>query len=147
MIPRIFRARVDRSHHTGAYLVTWLLASGCILCVVIGPCWAAALQETPNASLARTYFLSAHKALAEGDSVSAVQKLKQAIQADSKFAEAYLLLGVAAFRRGDTAKAIEHYQRALQLRPNSYSGHYNLALAYLREHKLEDGRAQLEHAV
>ena len=48
---------------------------------------------------------------------------------------------------GETAKAIEHYRRALQLQPQSYSGHYNLALAYLREHKMEEGRAQLEQAV
>src|SRR5439155_24745734 len=29
----------------------------------------------------------------------------------------------------------------------SYSGHYNLALAYLREHRVQDGRAELEQAV
>jgi tetratricopeptide (TPR) repeat protein len=33
------------------------------------------------------------------------------------------------------------------LEPHSYSGHYNLALAYLHEQRLQDGCAQLEQAV
>ncbi len=98
-------------------------------------------------SVARSYFTSAQKALAAGDSTTAIEKLNQAIQADSNYAEAYLLLGLTEFQRGQTAKSIEHYKRALQLQPGSYSGHYNLALAYLRDHKLEEGRAQLEQAV
>ena len=56
-------------------------------------------------------------------------------------------MGLTEFQRGETAKSIEHYQRALKLQPGSYSGHYNLALAYLRDHKLQEGRAQLEQAV
>ena len=90
---------------------------------------------------------SAQKALAAGDSVTALEKLHQAVQADPKFAPAYLLLGLTEFRLGHTTTAIEHYQRALELQPRSFSGHYNLALAYLRDHRLEDGRAQLEQAV
>jgi tetratricopeptide (TPR) repeat protein len=91
--------------------------------------------------------LSAQKALAAGDSVTAVEKLQQAVQADAKFAEAYLLLGLTEFQRGETEKSIQHYKQGLKLEPHSYSGHYNLALAYLRERRLEDGRAQLEQAV
>jgi tetratricopeptide (TPR) repeat protein len=91
--------------------------------------------------------LSAQKALAAGDSVTAVEKLQQAVQANPKFAEAYLLLGLIEFQRGQTEQSIEHYKQALKLEPHSYSGHYNLALAYLRERRLEDGRAQLEQAV
>jgi tetratricopeptide (TPR) repeat protein len=67
--------------------------------------------------------------------------------ADSNYAEAYLLLGLTEFQRGETAKSIAHYKQALKLQPQSYSGHYNLALAYLREHRLQDGREQLEQAV
>ena len=79
----------------------------------------------------------AQKALASGDSATALQELTQAIEADPKFAEAYLLLGLTEFQLGDVAKAIEHYQRSLALKPGSFSAHYNLALAYLREHKAE----------
>src|SRR6202040_3180284 len=98
-------------------------------------------------ALARAYFVSAQKALAAGDSATAIQKLNRAVLADSKYAAAYLLLGLTEFQQGETAKSIAHYKQALKLRPDSYSGHYNLALAYLREHKLQDGRSQLEQAV
>ena len=108
---------------------------------------AESQPPAPAVSRAHPYFASAQKALAAGDSVTAVEKLHQAVQADPKFAPAYLLLGLTEFRAGDTATAIEHYQRALELQPRSFSGHYNLALAYLRDHRLEDGRAQLEQAV
>jgi tetratricopeptide (TPR) repeat protein len=108
---------------------------------------ANAQQQACSRSLARSYFTSAQKALATGDSATALEKLNQAIKVDSKFAEAYLLLGLTEFQRGETATAIEHYKQALELQPGSYAGHYNLALAYLREHRLQDGRGQLEQAV
>jgi len=57
------------------------------------------------------------------------------------------LLGLVDFQRGETVSAIQHYKKALALQPNSYSGHYNLALAYLRQHRLQDGRSELERAV
>jgi tetratricopeptide (TPR) repeat protein len=108
---------------------------------------ASAQQPVPIRSLARSYVVTAQKALAAGDSATALEELNQAVKADSKYAEAFLLLGLTEFQRGETAKSIEHYQRALELEPHSYSGHYNLALAYLREQRLQDGRAQLEQAV
>src|SRR5207253_3759552 len=40
-----------------------------------------------------------------------------------------------------------HYKRALKLQPRSYTGHYNLALAYLRERNFQDARAELDQAV
>ena len=105
-------------------------------------------QRSPDGhSLARSYFAAAQKALAAGDSTAAIEKLNLSVQADANYAEAYMLLGLTEFHIGQTAKSIEHYRRALQLQPQSYSGHYNLALAYLREHKVEEGRAQLEQAV
>ncbi len=147
MISGISLARADLSHKTGAFLVTCLLAAA-IFSQAAGISYAAETQPSlSTASPAHTYFASAQKALAAGDSATAVEKLRQAVQVDPKFAQAYLLLGLTEFRLGDMAKAIEHYQRALELQPRSFSGHYNLALAYLRDHRLEDGRAQLAQAV
>ena len=147
MISGIFLARADLSHKTGAFLVTCLLAAA-FFSQAAGISYAAETRPSvPTASPAHAYFASAQKALAAGDSATAVEKLRQAVQVDPKFAPAYLLLGLTEFRLGDMEKAIEHYQRALELQPRSFSGHYNLALAYLRDHRLEDGRAQLEQAV
>ncbi len=144
MILGISPARVGRRQKIGACFATCLLAAF----LLAGTSYAAESQPpAPTVSRARSYFASAQKALAAGDSVTAVEKLRQAIQADPKFAPAYLLLGLTEFRQGDMAKAIEHYQRALELQPRSFSGRYNLALAYLRENRLEDGRTQLEQAV
>ncbi|HEV3206967.1 MAG TPA: tetratricopeptide repeat protein [Terriglobales bacterium] len=145
MIPGISPARLKPAHQTGASLVTWLLLAACV--ALPSTRTDAQQQPAPDRSPARSHFSSAQKALAAGDSVTAVEELQQAIQADPKFAEAYLLLGLTEFRRGETEKSIQHYQQSLKLEPHSYSGRYNLALAYLREHRLEDGRAQLEQAV
>ena len=145
MILGISRARADHWHTIGVCSVT------CLLAVLFLPAALSYAAEShppaPTVSRAQPYFASAQKALAAGDSVTALEKLHQAVQADPKFAPAYLLLGLTEFRLGHTTTAIEHYQRALALQPRSFSGHYNLALAYLRDHRLEDGRAQLEQAV
>ncbi len=124
-----------------------LLAIGFISLQIMVALPAAAPQPTPNHALAHSYFASAQKALAARDSATAREKLSLALQADSKYAEAYLLLGLVEFQAGETASAIQHYKKTLALQPNSYSGHYNLALAYLRQRKLQDGRAELERAV
>ena len=61
-------------------------------------------------------------------------------------AQAYLLWGLADFQRGETAASIDHYNRAIRLGTPSYSAHYNLALAYLRQQNAQDARKQLEIA-
>ena len=104
-------------------------------------------QPATSHSLARSYFSDAQRSLAAGDSAAAIGKLNHAVQADPTFADAYLLLGITEFKRGNTAAAMQYDLQALKLQPHSYSAHYNLALAYLREHRFNEGRAQLEQAV
>ena len=98
-------------------------------------------------SRARSHFANARKALSAGDSASALEQVRQAIKADSSFPDAYLLLGSIEFQRGETEHCIQHYKRALALRPQSYSAHFNLALAYLRQQKFQEARPHLEQAV
>ena len=110
---------------------------------------AAATAQQPAAACAkaRSFITGAQAALAAADSTTALQKLNQATTIDPKCAEAYLLLGLTEFHGGATADSIRHYQRALVLQPRSYSGHYDLALAYLKQKNLPEARAQLEQAV
>lgn len=124
-----------------------LFCAGAILVLFLAP--ISTLAETPagGQSAAKNYFDSARKALAAGDRAGAIAKLKQAIEADPKFADAHLLLGLAEFQNGNTASAVKSYKQAIAVQPRSYAGHYNLALAYLREHQLDEGRVQLEEAV
>ena len=147
MIPGICFQIIERPREISARRVVCRLATGLILLQLASAFSPATAQPQTAHSLARSYFISAQKALTAGDSTTAIENLNQAVHADPNYAEAYLLLGLTEFQRGETAKSIEHYKRALQLQPGSYSGHYNLALAYLRDHKLEEGRAQLEQAV
>ena len=142
----IFSVRIQQSIPSSRRIVPFAVAF-IFLQMTVALCVASPQQAEPNRALARSYFVSAQRALAAGDSATAVKKLKQAVVADSSYAEAYLLLGLTEFQRGETAKSITHYKHALKLQPRSYSGHYNLALAYLREHKLQEGREQLEQAV
>ena len=108
---------------------------------------AQAQRPTQSCQAAGPYITSAQAALATGDSTTALQGLRRAVETDPSCAEAYLLLGLTEFKAGAAADSIRHYKRALELQPASYSAHYNLALAYLREHRLQDGRMQLEQAV
>jgi len=107
-----------------------------------------AQQPAGVCAKARPYLTRAQAALAEKDSYTNLQELHHATQIDPECAEAFLLLGLAEFREGGAiADSIRHYQRALALQPGSYSGHYDLALAYLKENMLEEARTQLEQAV
>ena len=115
--------RIQESGTTGCRIVR-LVAGFIFLHMTIVLCLASP-QQTGRA-LARSYFLSAQKALAAGDSDTAVKNLNRAVLANSRYAEAYLLLGLTEFQRGETAQSIVHYKQALKLRPGSYSGHYNL---------------------
>jgi len=57
------------------------------------------------------------------------------------------MLGLVEFQSGDTTAAIAHFERALRFRPDSFSAHYNLALAYLRERNPAKGLRELKKAV
>ena len=98
-------------------------------------------------ALARPYMTDAQTALTLGDSDSALQKLKRAVEVNPDCAEAHLRLGLIEFQTGAIAESISHYQQALKLQPSSYSVRYNLALAYLRQKNFRDARTQLEKAV
>ena len=108
---------------------------------------ATAQDKGASCAKARSHLSSAQAALDAKDSVTALQELNQAVQVAPRCADAYLLLGLTEFGTGATADSIKHYQEALQLQPGSYSGHYDLALAYLKEQKLQEARTQLEEAV
>ena len=106
-----------------------------------------AQDKDPGCAKARSHLSSAQAALDAKDSLTAVQELKEAIQVAPRCADAYLLLGLTEFHTGATDDSIQHYRKALLLRPSSYSGHYDLALAYLKQNKLQKARAELEDAV
>jgi Flp pilus assembly protein TadD len=100
-----------------------------------------------GADPAAVHLLNAQKALDAQNVPEAKAELDLAIKANPGSAEALLMLAGVEIRNGEAVRAIEHFQRALQLAPNSFVGHYDLALAYLHERKLADARRELERAV
>lgn len=98
----------------------------------------------PNAI---TELEEARRIYAAGNFQQAENLLREVVRADRNSADAFLLLGLAEFANGETNEAIEHYQRTIELRPKSFSGHYNLALAYLREGNVQRGLHELERSV
>src|SRR5207245_10889178 len=54
---------------------------------------ADAQRTASSRSVARSYFASAQKALAAGDSATALEKLNRAVQEDPNLAQAYRQLG------------------------------------------------------
>jgi tetratricopeptide (TPR) repeat protein len=99
------------------------------------------------ADSAAVYLERARKALEARNIQEAKTQIKRAIEDDPRLGEAWLMLAGAEMEDGETAQAIEHYQRALQFAPDSFVGHYDLALAYLHEKRLSDAHHELERAV
>lgn len=130
---------------TAPRFVVWLLAVGIASSASVCP--AGAQRVPPDRASAQRHLLSAHNALARRDSAAARKELNLALRADPGFADAYILLGTVEFQGGNTEPSIRLYKKAIALQPASYSGHYNLALAYLRERRFQEGRAELERAV
>ena len=102
----------------------------------------AAAGDSPSA-----YLAAARKALELHNIQEAKKQLGLALKANPQMADAWLMLAGAEIENGETGPAIEHYQHALRLAPDSFTGHYDLALAYLHELKLAEARHELERAV
>jgi protein O-GlcNAc transferase len=108
---------------------------------------AAAQQHTSECVAVRPQLAIAQKALAAGDTSTALATLERAVEPGRRCAETFLLLGLTEFQMGYSKKSIERYKQALEIQPRSYSGHYDLALSYLKENDLVDARKELEQAV
>ena len=89
---------------------------------------------TPGASreLARE-FVDRGIAAEESGAIEEAQRCyRDAISADSQFAQAHLCLGIVLQASGQTAAAIDAHRRAIALDPACAAAHYNLGLASLQ---------------
>ena len=73
-------------------------------------------------------------------------ELDLALRADPGPAGACLSVGIVESQGNENAQAVDDLRRAAELLPNSFSAHYKLALAYLREQKLQEGFHELQRA-
>ena len=130
--------------------------------LILGAVWgpscsahtATSLRQSPpqaqapgGSSAALPYLRAAQKALEVGDPDGARSQLALALRVDPKSAPAYLMLGDLELSSSRLQQAIECYEHAVLLQPDSFAGHYNLALAFLREARSEEGLRELRRAV
>ena len=104
-------------------------------------------QASENISSARSHLANGQRAFEARKFEEARVELERAVRADPRLAEAYLGLGLLDLQTGDTAASIQRFRKVVELAPDSFQGHYYLAMACLRDQRLQDGARELERAV
>lgn len=72
----------------------------------------------------------------------AVNRFSRAAKLDASFAEAFLGLGMSLLAEKKYAEALPALETAVRLEPRNPDAHYNLALAYTRAGRKEDGEKE-----
>lgn len=80
----------------------------------------------------------------QGNNVSAISALTDAVKKDRLDAEAWYYLGVAYNANGDAKEARKAFEQVLKLRPNSTEAHTGLAYSLLRLKKFKEAVARAE---
>jgi tetratricopeptide (TPR) repeat protein len=72
----------------------------------------------------------------------AVNRFSRAAKLDASFAEAFLGLGMSLLAEKKYAEALPPLETAVRLEPRNPDAHYNLAMAYTRAGRKEDGEKE-----
>jgi len=83
----------------------------------------------------------------EGRLDEAVAYLRQAIEADPRFAAAWRELGVTLYRQGEFRAAIVAYEKVLALEPDHLDTHLYLGLAHVAVGEKEKAEGELERLI
>jgi tetratricopeptide (TPR) repeat protein len=70
--------------------------------------------------------------------------LREVLLADPKFSDAYYQLGKLQLEQGETKAAISNFEAGTKFSPDSDYLHYQLALAYRRDSRLEDAEREMK---
>ncbi len=81
---------------------------------------------------------------AGGEYLSAVDRLRAALQLDPAQTEARFVLGQSLFNLGDVDGAIEEYKRVLTERPESVPAHFHTATAYMAKRQWKEAQRELQ---
>lgn len=74
----------------------------------------------------------------------ALTLLQQVIQQDPKYADAFYELGKLQLEQGDTRAAVSSLETGTKLSPDSDYIHYQLAMAYRRDSRIEDAEREIK---
>ncbi len=109
-----------------------------------GPAAGGAFIE---ASPARDYYFTGMQRIWEGRFMNARSFFRNAVDADSSFAEAWFMLGYCNSRAGKHHLAAESYRQALRCRPGVAEAHFALGNAYGKVRCFQDAAESYERAV
>src|SRR5215471_20026958 len=98
-----------------------LLLFCCLLAAFCTSC-----SRDPNVRKQR-YFDSGEKYFAQGKYREAAIQYSNALQIDSRFAQAHFQLGQSYLRIGDSQRAFQELTRTVELAPDNYRAHVDLA--------------------
>ncbi|MDB6124368.1 MAG: Tetratricopeptide 2 repeat protein [Pedosphaera sp.] len=97
-----------------------------------------------NRGEAERLFAKALQAQRDHRTQEAVALYRKAAAADPSFFEAQSNLGLAAYDFGDMGLSLQSYENALAIKPDSFNGRYNFALALKRSGYAQDAAQELE---
>jgi len=118
----------------GAPIISWQSLSSCSRWLPLHTWLARNNRRHPAPPLAHTW--PARRRLSLGGIRSLLSKDCTAPSQRTRSVRTHTFFwGLTEFQSGETAESIPHYKAALKLDPRSYSGHYDLALAYLKQNK------------
>ncbi|HVZ18139.1 MAG TPA: tetratricopeptide repeat protein [Terriglobales bacterium] len=97
-----------------------------------------------NPSDAATKFNLAYALSETNNKQEAKDLLQQVLQQDPNHADAYYELGKLLLERGDAKGAITNFEASTKLKPDADYIHYQLAMAYRRDSRMDDARRELK---
>jgi Tfp pilus assembly protein PilF len=102
-------------------VVIRLVLSSFVLAVLLTGC-----SRDPNVRKQK-YFDSGEKYFAQGNYREAAIQFANAVQIDSRFAQAHYELSQAYLKLGETNRAFQELTRTVELAPDNYHAHADLA--------------------
>ncbi len=96
---------------------------------------------------AETWLQEAKNRLQKGESISAKEAIKKALEKNPGLAEAYNLQGVIAFQEKSWDEARTNYQKAIELKPSLYTAQLNLGALEMEQGNWQAALAPTEAAV
>jgi tetratricopeptide (TPR) repeat protein len=113
-------------------------AAACLLAVFLTGC-----SRDPNVRKQK-YLESGQRYFDKGQYREAEIQFENAIQDDSRFAEAHYRLAQAAMKLEEWPTAFQELSTTVQLQPDNYSAHLDMANLLILGHHLEDAKQHLD---
>lgn len=113
-----------------------------ILALIVTAAFVTSCSRDPNVRKQK-FFLSGQQYLAHGKYAEASIQFSNAIDLDSRFAEAHYQLAQACIKLGEWNRAFQELKRTVELQPENYHAHIDLANLYISGHDLANAQSEI----